>query len=564
MREPPIVKRLNAALAAMSVLCASGAATARAADQQSRADAPALVVMLVVDQFSANLFHQHRERFTGGLRTLIDQGRVYANGYHAHAATETCPGHATLLTGVHPAAAGIPGNDWHDMQAGEKTYCLASETATLAHVPEGGEPTDNGPVGPERLGVSTLGDWLKAASPDSRVYAVSGKDRGAITLAGHQGNGAFWLTDDFGFTTFVRPGETAEERLEPVEAFNDDLRRGLSVGELNWTYTSDQCRALEADWTISGRPFRAALPPARFALDVSPILDEITLDGAVMLIETRQLGQRGVTDLLGVSLSATDRIGHTFGSQGPEMCEQMLRLDQALGTFLERLEQLPGPVIVALTSDHGGGDFPERLAAEGFSEARWAGHELRTDANAAMRARFDLDHDPLLFNSGFYVVDAEGRSLAEPMRSEIAAAAADWLAAQPLVAGAFTLTDILSEPEPPRGLSPQEMSLRQRHRLNAVEGRSPDVLVSLEPGVMAGQGRPGDYVSGHGTPWDYDRRVPILFWTPGGQGQERVLPIMTIDIAPTLAAVMGVRADEGVQGRCLELSWSETPVCSAN
>jgi predicted AlkP superfamily pyrophosphatase or phosphodiesterase len=555
------VKRLSAALAALTALAAVSTAAAQAAEPAPRAEPPALVVMIVVDQFSANLFNQHRARFTGGLRTLIDQGRVYPNGYHAHAATETCPGHATILTGVHPATAGIPGNDWFDRAAGEETYCLASAAATLAHVPEGGEPTDNGLVDDERLKASTLGDWLKAVSPDSRVFAVSGKDRGAITLAGHQGDGAFWLTEDFGFTTFVRPGETAEARLAPVADFNAALRQGMAIGDLTWDYTSEQCRALEADWTVSGQPFRSALPPARFAMDVSPILDEVTLDGAVMLIDTQQLGQRGVTDVLGVSLSATDRIGHTFGSQGPEMCEQMLRLDMALGQFIERLEQLPGGVVVALTADHGGGDFPERWAAQGFTEARWSGYDLMIDANAAMRAQFGLDHDPLLFNSGFYVVDAEGRGMAGPRRAEIAAAAAAWLGEQPLVAGAYTLDDILAEPMPPRDLSPQELSLRQRHRLNAVEGRSADVLVSLHPGVMAGQGRPNAYISGHGTPWDYDRRVPILFWTPGGEGQERVLPVETIDIAPTLAALIGVQADDAVEGRCLELGWSEAPAC---
>ncbi|MEH6663900.1 MAG: alkaline phosphatase family protein [Brevundimonas sp.] len=557
------MKRLSAVLAALTVAVSASAAAAQAEAPATRAEPPALVVMIVVDQFSANLFNQHRARFTGGLRTLIDQGRVYPNGYHAHAATETCPGHATILTGVHPATAGIPANDWFDRETGEESYCLASAAATLAHVPEGGEPTDNGPVSAERLGAATLGDWLKAVSPDSRVFAVSGKDRGAITLAGHQGDGAFWLTEDFGFTTYVRPGETAEARLAPVAAFNADLRRGLAVGDLTWDYTSDQCRALEADWTISGRPFRAALPPARFAVDVSPILDEITLDGAAMLIDTQQLGRRGVTDVLGVSLSATDRIGHTYGSQGPEMCEQMLRLDAALGDFLERLEQLPGRVVVALTADHGGGDFPERWAAQGFTEARWGGYDLMTGANAALRAQFGLAHDPLVFNGGFYVVDDQGRGMAGPMREVIAAAAAAWLSDQPTVAAAFTLDDILADPMPPRDLGPQELSLRQRHRLNAVPGRSPDVLVSLDPGVMPGQGRPGAYVSGHGTPWDYDRRVPILFWTPGGQGQERVLPVETVDIAPTLAALIGLPADAAVEGRCLELGWSSAPACPA-
>ena len=158
---------------------------------------PTLIVTIVVDQFSSNLFNQYRERFTGGLHTLTDHGLVYPYGFQQHAMTETCPGHSTVLTGVNPTSSGIPANDWIDRATGQEIYCLAAPENTLAH----GRNTDNGPVGPGQLRATTLADWLKAASPTSRVYAVSGKDRGAINLAGHHPDGAVWMTDGFGFTT---------------------------------------------------------------------------------------------------------------------------------------------------------------------------------------------------------------------------------------------------------------------------------------------------------------------------------------------------------------------------
>ncbi len=530
-------------------------ATAPAAGQP-----PALIVTLVVDQFGADLFNQYRARFTGGLKRLADQGRVYANGYQQHAMTETCPGHATILTGLNPDRAGIPANDWIDRTTGQEVYCLAAPQNTLAH----GRNTDNGPVGPDQLTASTVGDWLKAVSPQSRVYAVSGKDRGAITLNGHQGDGAFWYTVGFGFTTYVEPGQSAEARLEAVTALNARIAARLVASPPVWTYSDDRCRALEADWTIGGASFRAALPPQRFAIDTSPFLDEMTLEAATALLDSRQLGRRGVTDMLGVSLSGTDRIGHTFGNQGPEMCDQMHRLDAALGTFLDRVAQVPGGALVVLTADHGGNDFPERQSTRGFSEARRGDPALLGRINAGLRDEFDLDVDPLSYGgSGLMVVGAENIALPQPLRARVAAAAVARLRAEPTVAGAWTIEEALTAPAPAFDASPEELSLLEREHVGAVAGRSPDIVLALQPGTTPGPGRAGLSVAGHGTPWDYDRRVPIIFWSPGGTGQERYLPIRTIDIAPTLARAMALETPQDLDGRCLDLGLFGAGPCAA-
>jgi len=536
-----------AAPAAFAQTAQTAAQTAAPAAQDGRA-APSLIVTVVVDQLSANLFNQYRSQFTGGLKTLADQGMVSINGYQTHGVTVTCAGHSTVLTGAHPARSGIPANDWLDTTTGQETYCLAAPQNTLAH----GKNTDNGPVGPEQLSASTLGDWLKAVSPESRVYGVSGKDRGAITLAGHKGDGAFWLTDNFGFTTYVEPGQSAQARLAPVAALNARMIDRFTRQAPSWTYSNAACRRLEGQWTIAGQTFDSKLPPANFRLDNSPILDELTVEGAIELMDSQQLGRRGVTDMLGVSLSATDRIGHSYGTQGPEMCEQMLRLDTALGVLMDKLSTIPGGAIVVLTADHGGSDFPERSALEGYPHAGRVDRALQPRVNAALKARFGLDADPVVSSAGgFVIVDKDRKSLPEPLRSQVLAAAIELLNAEPQVALAVARDELLAEPVP-NSINPEDLNVRERLRLSAVAGRSPDILRAWQPG-LTGQGRVGGAISSHGSPWDYDRRVPIVFWWPGAEGQERFLPMRTIDIAPTLANLIGVQPDGPIDGRCMDL-----------
>ena len=519
-----------------------------AATASTERAAPALVVTLVIDQLSANLFNQYRSQFTGGLKTLADQGMVSINGYQTHGVTVTCAGHSTVLTGAHPTRSGIPANDWIDTTTGLKVYCLAAPQNTLAH----GKNTDNGPVGPDQLKASTLGDWLKVVSPESRVFAISGKDRGAITLAGHQGDGAFWLTEGFGFTTYVEPGQSAAAKLAPVAAINARMIDRFSRTAPIWNYQHDACRRLEGQWVIGGQTFNSTLPPAQDDIEGSPLLDELTLEGAADLLDNQQLGRRGVTDMLGVSLSATDRIGHGYGTQGPEMCEQMLRLDAALGVFLDKLATVPGGVVVVLTADHGGSDFPERTSVEGYPAAGRVDPALMPRVNDALKAKFSLDANPLVSSAGgLIVVGADHKSLAEPLRSQVLAAAVELLNGEPQVALAVSRDELLAEPAPASD-NPEELSLRQRLRLSAVAGRSPDIMRAYQPG-LTGSGRVGGTLSSHGSPWDYDRRVPIIFWWPGANGQERFVPMRTIDIAPTLAHLIGVKPADEVDGRCMDL-----------
>lgn len=534
----------------LALALTAGIAPARSQVQPEREPpAPRLIVTIVIDQFGSDLFSQYRPAFTGGLRRLADDGVVYPNGYQTHGMTETCPGHSTILTGVHPHRTGIAANDWIDRASGAEIYCLAAPANRLA---DGGDG-ENGPVGPDNLRASGLGDWLKAARPDSRVFAVSGKDRGAINLAGSHADGTFWWADGFGFTTYLRPGEDAADRLRPVARLNAAVRARMEARPALWQAMEGRCAALAGDWRIGNDVFHSTTPPARLTVDTSPLLDELTVEAAIALLTEQQLGRGATVDLLGISLSGTDRIGHRYGSQGPEMCQQILRMDAALGQLMAALEDIPGTLVV-LTADHGGSDFVERLAARGYPEARRMQPGLLGRLNGAVRARFALGHDPLKADGANIYVMGDGAAMPEPLRGEVAAAVAALLRDEPGVAGAFTIDELLATPSAARDTHPEGLGLRERIALSTVPVRSADVIFALEPGMTPFPGTVGGYLAGHGTPWDHDRRVPMIFWSADHTGQERTLPVRTVDIAPTLANAAGLDVPAELDGRCLGLA----------
>jgi predicted AlkP superfamily pyrophosphatase or phosphodiesterase len=544
----------------LSGVLAAALATGFAADAETKPD-PKLVVVISIDQFSANLYAQHRGEFTGGLKTL-SQGVVYPNGYQSHAFTETCPGHSTLLTGKHPNKTGISANDWYDRESGKAVYCLADPTVTLA---DGSRP-----VSPANMVATAYGDWLKDVSPTSRVYGVSGKDRGAITMSGHKADGQFWYMPGFGFTTWIPQGQTAEARMKPVAAFNAKLAADQKKKPFVWTYaagTAKRCKALEADYVTGGRSWRAALPiPAATTeadkardLYASPYTDEKTLELAQALREANGLGDGPQVDVLTISLSATDFIGHRYGARGPEMCDQMARLDDKLGVFLKSLDKVKGGVLVTLAADHGGSDFAERLHGEGYGTERVIGKTWIATLNAQLRTDLGLSWDPLRADGGIdqiYVVGPDGKapSLADRMR--VTTAALGLMNKDPVVAGAFDSNAILTAQPEPADTSPEEISLVERLRRSAYPGRVGDILVAFKPDrIPATAG--GTYVAGHGSPWDYDRRIPILFWWKGATPHERVLPLDTVDIAPTIAALTGVKPPADVDGVCRPLVYGQ-------
>ena len=205
-------------LTAVAIAIAPIASSMPAAAQPAQ-DRPDLVVAIAIDQFGSLLFNKWRGAYKGGLKRLADEGIIYGNAYQSHGITETCAGHSTILTGKHPGHTGIVANEWYDRQTGKQVYCVADENYTEAHDPKARK------VGPGLLVASTLGDWLKQQNPQSRVVAVSGKDRASITMAGHHADGVFWYADRL--HDFRREGRG---RRRETRAGRRDQRQGAGHG----------------------------------------------------------------------------------------------------------------------------------------------------------------------------------------------------------------------------------------------------------------------------------------------------------------------------------------------
>lgn len=532
--------------------------------------APKLIIAISVDQFSAGLFEQYRSHWSGGLRRLADQGIVFNSGYQSHAATETCPGHSTLLTGRHPSGTGIVANQWLDRSSGKGIYCVQD-----AEHPVPGRPGQ--PRGPANLKVSTYGEWLKTADPRSRVFGVSGKDRAVITMTGHQPDGAFWWDDERGFTTSVPAGTEETARLAPVADFNRQLfARWRSKAPL-WTPSDARCRALQTTQHYGNLSLAHELPPpggtpapgTSFTLDknptvqqwfrASPGLDAITLQLAESLLQRFGLGRGEAPDLLAISLSATDYVGHRYGNQGPEMCDQLAQLDARLGAFLDRVAALKVPTLLVLSADHGAVDAAERVDHHAIDAVRIDTRKLLGEVNASLRAQLGLDFVPFGGDAQqLYLSPIAGTGAA---RQRILDAAVALLRQRPEVQAVFTREQVATS-HPRRGTPVDELSLVERYAESYDAERSGDLFVALLPYASLGvPGHQGDSIAGHGSPWNYDRRVPIVFWWPGARGYEQTLPVETVDIAPTLARISRIATPE-VDGRCLNLDGDRGDSCT--
>ena len=514
---------------------------------------PKLIVVIAVDQFSADLFSEYRGSFTGGLRRLAG-GVVFPSGYQAHAATETCPGHATILTGAHPARAGIVANSWIDQRAtrDDKTiYCAEDEA--LGRSSKGGEYVPS----TAHLLVPTLGDRLKGVDPRARVVAVAGKDRAAIMMGGARTD-EMWVLRPTDYARFeTLPGRTAVPSAvaRANAAIERDLARPVAPYRLS-PACALRVRSVKVGDTKTvgdGRFARAAGDKRGFR--ASPAPDAATLTLAGDLVADMKLGGGPSTDLIAVGVSATDFVGHAYGTAGSEMCLQMAELDAQLGRFFAQLDRSRIDYAVVLTADHGGHDLPERNDQHGLTDANRVAATLTPKALGTAIARELGLSAPAIVGTdpgGDIYADA---SLPAETRARVLARAKALYLASGQVAAVLTAAEIEAMPfarTPPEYWTPIE-----RVRASWMRGRSGDLYVLLKPRVTPisiETASTGNYVATHGSAWDYDRRVPILFWRRGLAPFEQPNGVMTVDIAPTLASLIDLPVAQGsTDGRCLDI-----------
>jgi predicted AlkP superfamily pyrophosphatase or phosphodiesterase len=512
------------------LLALSAVGCARAPEPPAPAAPPALIVWITVDQLGGDLLDHYRPVWTGGFRRLLSEGRFYTNASHDHGRTVTAAGHASLSTGVHPSTHGIVGNAWYE-RSGDRWVQMSNVGDSTVRTVGAGLPG----VSPRNLMSTGLADWLVEANPASLVASVSGKDRGAILPAAHVKGHVYWFEPAGGFVTSTYYRDTLPAW---VTRFNNEVVTRYMVDTV-WTFSapastvhlsSPDTAAHEGDGTHTFFPHRlSAVRPnpdantLRVWMERTPLADAATLDFAEAMVTELGLGRDASVDLLAVSLSQTDAVGHVHGPFSREQLDNLYRLDRRLGAFFAFLDRTVGrdKYIVGLSSDHGVMTPPEDARATPGSRRltaaeRQVWQQIVTEAVSTDRAT------------------APARIVAA-------------LKGQPAIADAWTTEEIMRR-------TPSD-SIAVLMRRSLYPGRaggtfSRDGVEAWLRANILGNERTG---TTHGSPYWYDRHVPIIFMGPGvraGRVHDRA---STVDFAPTLASYVGVRYPGNLDGRVLSL-----------
>ena len=503
---------------------------------------PTLLVVISVDQLSSDLWDEYRPHFNGGLARL-GSGTVFRNGYQSHAATETCPGHSTILTGHRPAATGIIANTWIDQsvaRSDKSIYCAEDERSP-------GSSSTAYKASPLHLRVPTLGELLKRQRPASRTVAVSGKDRAAIMMGGHSPDQRwYWDGKKFATDLAIAPPPAVTRATAAVTAAIAAAEPPLEASPL--------CAGKAQPFTLPGGMVVGNGALARAAGDASgfrasPQYDAAVLALAAALVQDLRLGAGPAPDLLAIGLSATDYVGHGLGPGGQEMCLQLLSLDRSLGDFFRVLDGSGVDYAVVLTADHGALDIPERLRAKGVVDAAWVDAGLdAAGIGKTVAAKLKLAGPVLLGDIAGDVYLDRALSAADRARALREALAA--YRAHPQVEAAFSRQQIEATTTPSG--DPGKWSLIERARASYDRERSGDIVVVLKRHIMPIAAPRSGYAATHGSPWDYDRRVPIAFWRNGMPASQPAQGVETADIMPTAAAILGLTGPLGpIDGHCL-------------
>ncbi len=535
------------------------------------AEPPRLILQITVDALRADLPQRFARHYgEGGWRYLLDQGLRYDNAHYTHANTETIVGHASLATGAYPADHGMVANVWFDRETGALRYNIEDPEVRLLTAGGGVDkqreidPTQrtarSDGRSPRAIRVSTFSDELAShTAGQAKVFAVSVKDRGAVSMAGHAGK-AFWfskatgefVTSDYYYDRYPDWVETWNAAKHPQRYANTDW--ALSKARSEYLFGDADDRAWETELPGWGRTFPHAYGPAdgkyfTTFLTLSPAGDELTLDFAKALVENEAVGQDAVTDYLAISFSSTDYVNHIFGPSSLEAEVNQHRLDRTLAELFRFVDAKVGleHTLIVLSADHGSPEVPGYLETLGI-EADYFDPEAidRQPAFAALRKRFGLGEELIetYFHPYLYLkrdlIQAKGLD-----QGEVERAVAAELVKFPGIALAVSSDALL------RGDLADTWRMRSVLR-NYDPDRSGDVYVVFAPHTFINDFDGLEVAATHGSPWRYDTHVPIIFAGMEVQPRRIVRQVTPYDIAPTLSAWLGINPPSGASGQPLQ------------
>ena len=499
------------------------------------ADRPSLVVLIVIDQFRADYLQRFGAQMNGGIARLMRGGARFTDAHHDHAITETAPGHATLLSGRFPRSTGIMMNSIGVED--EASPLIANGYGTGAS--------------PRRFLGTTLADWMRAADNKTRTLSVSMKDRAAILPNGRAPSDVYWYSPDGRFVTSAYYRKALPDW---VRAFNDRQIPASYAGK-HWTLLLPDSAYPEPDSVeIEGAGqqfmFPHLMPDDPFdavnLVRASPYMDDITAAFALAGVRAMALGATPRTDLLTISLSTTDLVGHRYGPDSREMHDQVLRVDRVIGRFLDSLYAMrdSSTVTVVLTSDHGVGRIPELAAATVTPRPVRVTLELVQLAVRAKLLTAGVDTNAFVMEQNIVQLDraAFRRKSLDPdsMLSFFAALARKQMG----VARVDRFRDLLADS------ATDVIARRWTHQFPSTVNI--EMLITLTP-----MSTWGGNVASHGSPYDFDSHVPLIFSGFGVQAGTYDAFVRTVDIAPTLAALVGVKPSEPIDGLLLRQALRE-------
>jgi len=521
------MKRCIAAPAAILLLAFGLAAAPRK---------PKLIVAIVIDQFRYDYLTRFRAEYKSGFARLLDRGAVFTDAHYVHYPTVTAIGHSTFLTGATPSVSGIAGNDWFDQETGKRVTSVSDPSVQLAGVPpkEGSSP--------RRLLVSGIGDEMKMANPAAKVIGISIKDRSAILPSSHMADGAYWFDEGTGL--FVSSTYYFAELPQWAKDFDAGHPADRFAG-MEW---------LPADAKPGAKAFvkMSAAPDAKYyrSIEPTPFGNDLVEAFAERAMSAEQLGRHGPADLLTISFSSNDYVGHTYGPDSPQVHDISVRTDRLLGKLFAFLDAQVGAdqYLVVLTADHGVSPTPQVNQARkmpGGSVGR--SMILKTAADALSRkygpGAWVLGSSALEVYLNHRLIREKNIELREA--EEVAAAALRGVAH---ISRVYTASQI-------RAGQMQRDPVSQAISYGYYDGRSGDLLIVPENYWMLAEDDP-IYVTTHGTPFEYDNHVPLIFLGPGIAPGKYHRQVKINDVAPTLASILEIETPSGAMGQVLDELWA--------
>ncbi|MEJ7737353.1 MAG: alkaline phosphatase PafA [Chitinophagaceae bacterium] len=518
------------------------------AQQLPAPERPKLIVGIVIDQMRWDYLYRYAERYTqNGFRRLVNQGFSCENTFISYTPTYTAAGHAGIYTGSVPAIHGIVGNNWYERKLGRNVYCTDDSTVITV-----GSGSDAGKMSPRNMMTTTIGDELRLASNyESKVIGIALKDRGSILPAGHSANAAYWFDDATG--GWVSSSYYMKELPKWVMQFNHK-KLPDQILNTNWntlfpidTYTQSSADARSYENNLPGEDngfphITSTIKNNKYlSFRYTPSANTFTFEMAKAAVEGEELGLRNATDLLAVSLSSTDYIGHEFGPNSIEVEDTYLRLDKDIGDFISYLDRKIGRsgYLLFLSADHGVAHVPAFLKEKGVPAGVLDDEVIRELLEKTIAGQFGIRPVLKVINYQVYLdhnkLDVPGKD-----KDIITETIISTLLSRNEIANAYRLD------------RPAMINLPEKIRDRLINGynqkRSGDIQFIYKPGYFDG----GDKGTTHGTWNPYDSHIPLLWFgwkiKPGKTNRE----VYMADIAPTITAMLKIQMPNGCMGNVIE------------